>query len=79
MNTDTNAQQADCLTALSAHNIGSIDDAREAGIFFVCHKCGSVKTCTPAEGQTREEQRDLLIENFEGMDECCEDGDNSIL
>lgn len=79
MTTATNAQQADCLTALSAHGFASIDDAREANVFFVCHKCGSIKTCAPAPGQTREAQRDALIANFEGMDECCDDGDNSIL
>lgn len=64
---------------LAQHGHASIDDAREAGVFFLCFGCGSVKVCTPAPGQTREEQRDLLIANFEGMDECCDDADNTIL
>lgn len=79
MTNTTDAQQAACLTALDAHGIASIDDAREQNIFFVCHACGSVKSCTPGEGRTREQERDLLIATYEGMDECCEDGDNSIL
>jgi hypothetical protein len=79
MTKTTNTQQAACLTALADHGFASIDDAREANVFFVCHECHSIKTCEPAEGQTREEQRDLLIQNFWGMDVCCEDGDDSIL
>jgi hypothetical protein len=75
----TSNQNMTCDEALALAGFASIDDAREANVFFVCHACGSVKVCTPAPGQTREEQRDMLIADFEGMDECCEDGDNSIL
>lgn len=75
----TSNQNLTVDAALAHHGFASIDDAREANVFFVCHACGSIKTCAPAEGQTREEQRDLLIETFFGMDECCDDGDNSIL
>ena len=65
--------------ALALHGFASIDDAREANVFHVCHACGSIKTCTPGEGRTREQERDILIATYEGMDECCDDGDDSIL
>lgn len=77
MTNTTDAQQAACLSILASHGFASIDDAREANVFHVCHACGSIKCCTPAPGQTREEQRDILLDNFDMM--CCEDGDESIL
>lgn len=64
---------------LSNHGFASIDDAREANVFHACGACGSIKSCNPGEGRTREEERDLLIANYEGIDECCTDGDDHIL
>lgn len=68
------------LSALAFHGFASIDDAREANVFFVCHECQSIKVCAPAPGETREHQRDMLLADFAGMDECCgDDSDCSIL
>lgn len=77
MTNTTDAQTARCLAVLADHGYASIDDAREDNVIRVCHECGSIMVCTPAEGQTREEQRDLLLDNYDLM--CCEDGDESIL
>lgn len=73
----TTATSTPVLSILASHGFASIDDAREANVFHVCHACGSIKTCTPAPGQTREEQARVLLDNFDMT--CCEDGDESIL
>lgn len=75
----TNTENPTVESILSAHGFASIDDAREANVIFGCFECGSIKSCTPAPGETREEQRDALFANYEGIDECCDPGDNSIL
>lgn len=59
---------------LALHGIASVDDAREENLFRACGGCGSVQSCTPAEGQTREEQAALLLENYD-LD-CCPDADD---
>lgn len=75
----TTATESPVLSILASHGYASIDDARADNVIFVCHECGSIKSCTPAPGETREEQRDALFANYEGIDECCDPGDNSIL
>jgi hypothetical protein len=75
----TTATESPVLSILASHGFASIDDAREGNVIFVCHECGSIKCCTPGEGRTREQERDILIATYEGIDECCDPGDNSIL
>lgn len=75
----TNTEQPTVSSVLAFHGFASIDDAREANVIFGCLECGSIKTCTPAPGQTREQQRDLLFSDLSGVDECCDPGDNFIL
>lgn len=74
MATDTNTQSLSLDAVLAHHGYASVDDAREDNIFHACGACGSVKSCTPAPGQTREEQVAVLRENFDLT--CCEDGDD---
>lgn len=62
------------MAVLALHGIASVDDAREENLFRACGGCGSVMTCTPAEGQTREAQAAILRENFD-LD-CCPDADD---
>lgn len=59
---------------LALHGYASVDDAREDNIFRACGGCGTVQSCTPAEGQTREEQAAILRENF--YLDCCPDADD---
>lgn len=75
----TNTENPTVESVLSTHGYASVDDAREEGVFFGCLVCGSIKSCTPGEGRTREQERDLLIATYEGMDECCDPGDNFII
>lgn len=75
----TNTENPTVESILSAHGFASIDDAREGNVIFGCFECGSIKCCTPGEGRTREQERDILIATYEGIDECCDPGDNFIL
>lgn len=75
----TNTENPTVLSVLAAQGFASIDDARAANVFFGCHECGSIKVCDPGKGRTREQERDLLIATYEGMDDCCDPGDNFIL
>lgn len=60
---------------LAQHGYASVDDAREDNVFHLCYGCGSIQTCTPAEGQTREEQVAILREHLDLT--CCEDADDT--
>lgn len=74
MTTATSTQSMSLDAVLAHHNIASVDDARAENLFRACGGCGSVMTCTPAEGQTREAQAAILRENFD-LD-CCPDSDD---
>jgi len=75
----TNTTEARVASVLSTHGFASVDDAREANVIFGCLECGSIKSCAPGEGRTREQERDLLFAHYEGIDECCDPGDNFVL
>lgn len=70
----TSNQNLTFEAVLSIHGFASVDDARAENLFHACGACGTVKSCTPAPGQTREEQVTILRENFDLT--CCEDGDD---
>lgn len=56
------------LAVLDFHGL-SLDAALADNVAFVCLDCESISSVTPAPGQTREEQRDLLREDLDMS--CC--------
>lgn len=73
----TNTENPTVESILSAHGFASIDDAREANVAFGCFGCGTIMSVTPTPTSTREQQRDVLHENF--VLACCEEEDEFLI